>query len=125
MDLAWDLQVSWLNLLDLRRNKLFLITVALSRSLPKVTFLLLLRIFLDVLHRTSFLLVLGHVPLGDVLLATKLAHKWPEALMLPHVDIIVGTRIIFFVAPFIGAMELINILVCFFMVSQDPMLPEL
>jgi hypothetical protein len=69
--------------------------------------------------------VLDHVPLGDVALAAVGALERPRALMLAEVHVEVGARIVLLIAPFEGANELENILVCFFMVAQDPVLSEL
>ena len=58
--------------------------------------------------------MLGHVPFGDILFAAETANKRPKPLVLAQVDIVIGTSVILLVASFIGAMELIYILVCFF-----------
>ena len=68
--------------------------------------------------------MLGHVPFGDILFAAVTADKRPKPHVLPQVDIVIGTSVILLVTSFIGAMELIYILVCFFMISQNPMLSE-
>jgi hypothetical protein len=69
--------------------------------------------------------MLGHVPFGDIFLTAVEADKRSQALMLPHVDIEVTTCVILFVATLVGAMKLVDILVCFFVVSEYPMLSEL
>ena len=69
--------------------------------------------------------MLGHVPFGYVLFAAVAADKWAQTLVLTHVHIVVGPSVVLLVAPFVGAVELVYILVCFFVVSQNPVLSEL
>ena len=69
--------------------------------------------------------MLSHVPFRDVLFAAEWAYKRPKPLVLTQVHIVIGTCVVLLITSLIGAMELINILVCFFVVSQNPMLSEL
>jgi hypothetical protein len=97
----------------------------LSLSLAEVALGLMTLCFLDLLHGAAFFLMLGHVPLWDVLFTAERADKWAQALVLSHVHIEVGTSVVFFITAFICAMELVHVLVGFFVISQDPMLSEL
>ena len=69
--------------------------------------------------------MLSHVPFRDVLFAAEWAYKRPKPLVLAQVHIVIGTCVVLLITSLIGAMKLINILVCFFVVSQNPMLSEL
>jgi hypothetical protein len=68
--------------------------------------------------------MLSHVPFGDVLLATEVAHEGSYSRVFSQVHLKVGPCVIFFVASLEFTMELVNILMCFFMVPENPHLPE-
>ena len=67
----------------------------------------------------------GHIPFRNIFLAAVVANKRTKTLVLPHVHIKVGTGVVLLIAAFICTLELINILMSFFMVSKNPMLPKL
>ena len=68
--------------------------------------------------------MLGHVPLGDVLLPAILADEGPDTLMLTNVHIVVGPGVVLLVAALVSAMELINVLMGLLMVAKYPVLTE-
>jgi hypothetical protein len=69
--------------------------------------------------------VLGHVPLGDILLAAEVTDERPHSCMLTEMHLQVRSGIIFFVTALKLTMEFVYILMCFFMVPEDPFLSEL
>ena len=69
--------------------------------------------------------MLGHVPFGDVLFPAKVTHEGPHTGMFSQVHLEVGSGVVLLVTTFEFAMELVNILMCFLVVSQNPLLSEL
>jgi hypothetical protein len=61
--------------------------------------------------------MLSHVPFGNILFTAERANKRPKTLVLAQVHIVIGTSVVLLITSLIGTMELVNILVCFFMVS--------
>ena len=76
-------------------------------------------------HGAAFLLMLGHVPFGDVLLPAKVTHKRADASMFSQMHFQIWSRVVLFVTALKFAVELVDVLMCFFMVSQNPLLSEL
>lgn len=72
----------------------------------------------------ALLLVLGHVPFWNVLLAALLAFEWADALVLPEVHLQVGPSVVFFVAPFVRAVKFVNVQVRLFVITQNPFLTK-
>jgi len=70
------------------------------------------------------LLVLRHVPFGYVLFSTNVAYERPNAQMLSNVHFKVRSGVVFLVAARKFTMELVDVLVCSLMVSQNPFLSE-
>jgi hypothetical protein len=64
--------------------------------------------------------VLGQVPLGDVLPPTLAANEGSDSCMLAQVHLKVGAGVVLLVTALELALEFISILMCFFVVPQDP-----
>ena len=69
--------------------------------------------------------MLGHVPFGNVLLSTEAANKWPNTGVLSEMDLKVGSRVVFLVTALKLTVELVDVLMCFLVISQNPFLSEL
>jgi hypothetical protein len=76
-------------------------------------------------HGASLFLMLGHIPFGDVLFTAKVTHEGSYTGMFSQMYLEVGSGVVFLVTTFEFAMELVNILMCFLVVSQNPLLSEL
>ena len=76
-------------------------------------------------HGATLLLMLGHVPLGNILLAAEAANERSHSGMLPQVDLHVGPGVVLLVAALELTLELVDILMCFLVVPQNPLLSEL
>jgi hypothetical protein len=68
--------------------------------------------------------VFGHVPFRNVLLSAFLTFERPTSFVLSEVHFEVGPSVILFITAFMGAVEFVNVLMCFFVVSQYPRLAE-
>ena len=75
--------------------------------------------------QTTFLLMLCHVPFGDIELLAVRTLKRFDASMLSKVHLKIASCIVFLGAPLNLADELILILMCSFVIPQNPLLPEL
>jgi hypothetical protein len=69
--------------------------------------------------------VLGHIPFGDVLFPAKITNEGPHTGMFSQMHLEVGSGVVLLVTTLEFAMELVNILMCFLVVSQNPLLSEL
>lgn len=81
-----------------------------------------LRIFNFFEPGASFFLMLGHVPLWNVVSAAVITYERPDSLMFSQVHFQIWPCIVFFCAALKTAVEFINILMSFLMISQNPIL---
>ena len=70
----------------------------------------------------SFFLMLCHVPFRNILFTAILTYKRSYSLMLSYMNFQIWSCVILFWASFKRAWEFVNILVSFFMVSENPLL---
>ena len=69
--------------------------------------------------------MLGHVPFGNVLLSTEAANEWSHTGVLSEMNLKVGPRVVLFVTALELTVELVDVLMCFLVISQYPFLSEL
>lgn len=72
----------------------------------------------------TFFLVLCHIPLGDIKLMTVRTFKWFFTSMLSHVDFKITPSIVLFITSRDLTYKFIFIIMCPFMIPQNPLLPE-
>jgi len=69
--------------------------------------------------------MLGHVPFRNVLLSTEAANEWSNTGVLSEMDLKVRPRVVFLVTALELTVELVDVLMCFLVISQNPFLSEL